>query len=140
MQNGLFDTIVLGYDGSEHSKKAVGLARALARAHDATIVVVHAFPHVPRVIVPSRDDSYEIHDAHALAEGLAQQLKLEGLRAEADVLEGPAAEAILNAADAHHADLIIVGSRGLGQFKGLLIGSQSNRVVQYATVPVLVAR
>ncbi len=140
MRNGLFNTIVLGYDGSEHSKKAVDIARALARAHDAKIVVVHAFPHVPRVVVPSRDDSYDIHDAHALTEGLTQQLKLEGLQAESDVLEGPAAEAILNAADAHHADLIIVGSRGLGQFKGLVIGSQSNRVVQYASVPVLVAR
>ncbi|MBU2601442.1 MAG: universal stress protein [Actinobacteria bacterium] len=140
MQSGLFNTIVLGYDGSEHSEKAVDLARALAKAHNSRIVIVHAFPHVSRIVTPSQDDAHEIHDAHELAGKLAQRLKAEGLRAEPDVLEGPAAEAILNAAEAHKADLIIVGSRGLGQFKGLVIGSQSNRVVHYAKVPVLVAR
>ena len=63
-----------------------------------------------------------------------------GISAETDVLEGPPAEALLNAAEAHEADLIVVGSRGFGQFKGLLLGSTSDHVVHYATIPVLVAR
>lgn len=132
--------MVLGYDGSAHSEKAVALAASVARKFGSTVVVVHAFPHFPRVTTPTRADSREIHEARDLAAAVVDRLRATGVEAEPDVLEGPAAEAILNAADAHEADLIVVGSRGLGQFGGLLLGSTSDRVVHYATVPVLVAR
>lgn len=132
--------IVLGYDGSEHSEKALALATSLARQYGASVVVVHAFPRFPRVTTPTSEDSREIHDASKLAESVVKRLRAAGVEAEPDVLEGPAAEAILKAAEAHRADLIVVGSRGLGQFRGLLLGSQSDRVLHYAKVPVLVAR
>ncbi len=134
-----FRRIVLGYDGSEHSEKALALATSLARAYGGTVVVVHAFPHLPLLMDPSREDSREIHDARDLVDTIVERLKAQGVDAEPDVLEGPAAEAILNAADAHQADLIVVGSRGLGQVGGLLLGSTSDRVVHDAAVPVLVA-
>ena len=90
--------------------------------------------------VPSDDDVRDIHDSVTLAERLVAELTRDGLSAETDVLEGPAADAIINAADARKADLIVMGSRGFGQFTGLLLGSVSDRVVHYSTVPVLVAR
>jgi nucleotide-binding universal stress UspA family protein len=134
------ETILLGYDGSEGSRKAVDMAAELARTCQASIVVVSAFHHMPRVAQPKSDDFNDIHEARRLADALVQELALMGISAEADVLEGPPAEAILNAAEARQADLIVVGSRGFGQFKGLLLGSTSDRVVQHATIPVLVAR
>ncbi|MHB8868174.1 MAG: universal stress protein [Thermoleophilia bacterium] len=132
--------IVLGYDGSEHSEKALALAASLAHAYGGTVVVVHAFPHLPLVRDPSREDSREIHEGRDLVDTIVTRLEAQGVDAEPDVLEGPAAEAILNAADAHHADLIVMGSRGLGQVGSLLLGSTSTRVLHDAPVPVLVAR
>jgi len=135
-----FKTILLGYDGSEGSRKAVDMAAELARTCQASIIVVSAFHHMPRVAQPKSDDFKEIHEARALADDLVKELGQMGISAETDVLEGPPADALLNAAQAHAADIIVVGSRGFGQFKGLLLGSTSDRVVQHATIPVLVAR
>lgn len=131
--------ILLGYDGSESSENAADLARSLAHAYGASIILVHAYPRLPRITQPSMDDVQEIHEAREFVEGLVKRLTDDELEVLPDVLEGPPAEAILNAAEAHDADLIIVGRRGLGKFSGLLLGSTSDRVLQDATVPVLVA-
>lgn len=73
---------------------------------------------------------------------VAQALALLGElpRLETDVLEGPAAEAILRVAEVRKVDLIVMGTRGLGQLKGLLLGSQSQKVLAHAPCPVLLAR
>jgi len=131
--------ILVGYDGSESSERAVTLACSLARKYGAAITVVHAFPHLPRLSAPSQDDTREIHAARRFVEVLVKRLSHEEVEVVPDVLEGPAADAILNAAKAHDVDLIVIGRRGLGKFSGLLLGSTSDRVLHYATVPVLVA-
>ena len=135
-------TIVLAYDGSEGAENAVAFTRSLAAKYDAHILVVVAFPHELHLgaTVSSDVDARNIHESVTLAERLVSELTRDGLSAESDVLEGPPADAILNAAQAHKADLIVMGSRGFGQFTGLLLGSVSDRVVHYSTVPVLVAR
>jgi nucleotide-binding universal stress UspA family protein len=50
------------------------------------------------------------------------------------------AQGILDAAEEHRVDLIVMGSRGRGTFANLLLGSTSERVLRYAKVPVLIAR
>jgi len=140
MASATFRTIILAYDGSEGSLNALEHAKTLARRFEAAIVIVTAFPQFPRLAAPSKEDVEGIHEARALAEDLAAALGREGFRAESDVLEGPAADAIINAADAREADLIVMGSRGHGQFTGLLLGSVSDRVVHYAKTPVLIVR
>jgi nucleotide-binding universal stress UspA family protein len=52
--------------------------------------------------------------------------------------EGPEAESILKVAESCKADLIVMGSRGFGAVKGLLVGSVSRKVIHYATCPVMV--
>jgi nucleotide-binding universal stress UspA family protein len=135
-------TIVLAYDGSEGAEKAVALTRSLAAKYRAHVVVVVAFHHVSHMgsAIPTSNDIRDIHDSVTLAEALVAELTREGLSAESDVLEGPPADAIINVATTREADLIVMGSRGFGQFTGLLLGSVSDRVVHYSTVPVLVAR
>jgi nucleotide-binding universal stress UspA family protein len=56
------------------------------------------------------------------------------------VLEGPPAEAILRVAETRACDLIVVGSRGLGELKAVLLGSVSERVLHHSTVPVLIVK
>ena len=54
--------------------------------------------------------------------------------------QGDPAGEIINAAEEHNADLIIMGSRGLGQVGGLILGSVSERVLHGAYGPVLIVR
>ena len=67
---------------------------------------------------------------------------LAGLKApvETVVRQGAPADEILQAAEELHADLIIMGSRGWGQLKAMLLGSISEHVLHHATCPVLIAR
>ncbi len=67
-------------------------------------------------------------------------LRRVGIDVEPEVLEGPGPKAILNVAETRDADLIVVGSRGLGAVRGLLLGSVSERVIRLAKCPVLVVR
>jgi nucleotide-binding universal stress UspA family protein len=55
-------------------------------------------------------------------------------------LEGDAAEMIIESAKTHNSDVIVMGSRGLGRFTGLLLGSTSQKVVSHAPCPVLIVR
>ena len=57
-----------------------------------------------------------------------------------DLLEGSPAETILDVANTRKSDLIVIGSRGLGRLTGVLLGSQSQKVVQHAPCPVLIVR
>ena len=79
---------------------------------------------------------------------IAHDLRSEALEAvgqvpcslETEQLEGPVAEAVLTAVEARPVDLIVMGARGLGRLRGLLLGSQSQKVVAHAPCPVLVVK
>lgn len=133
-------TIVLGYDGTNGSRRAAVVAARLARALEARIVVTTAFPHYPRIKEPDEKDAVEIEKARETAAEMVAALQERGIQAESDELEGPAGEAIVNSAAAHEAGLIVVGSRGHGELAGLLLGSISEYVAHHAQTPVLIAR
>jgi nucleotide-binding universal stress UspA family protein len=136
-------TIIVGYDGSEGAERAVELAQEVAQIRKATVVVLTAFPHLSRVIegaVESDEVSHDIEQAGEEAASAVARLQAAGVNAVPDVAEGPAAHALLEAAESRGADLIIVGSRGHNRLANLLLGSTSEDVVRRATVPVLVAR
>jgi nucleotide-binding universal stress UspA family protein len=79
------------------------------------------------------------HAANQLDQVLREAGALDAITVERTVVsdEHPSAALIRLAADA---DLLVVGSRGFGGFKGLLLGSVSQQCVQHATCPVLVVR
>jgi len=75
----------------------------------------------------------------ALSPSLAA-LRAKGIEAAPEIRRGNPAEEILDAAARHHADLIVMGARGLTGLHGLMVGSVTQRAVRYGTTSVLVAR
>jgi nucleotide-binding universal stress UspA family protein len=128
----VFRKILVGYDGSDGSEKAVALAIELATKYDSTIVVCHAFGHLPLTSKPS--------DVRRLINPVIERLAALGIATQVSMPGALPAQGILDAADEHKADLIILGSRGRGTFANLLLGSTSERVLRYAKVSVLIAR
>lgn len=68
------------------------------------------------------------------------RLEAEGLNATVELLQGSPAEIILNYAKEQDADVIVIGSRGLGGIREFVLGSVSHNVVQSARIPVLVVK
>jgi nucleotide-binding universal stress UspA family protein len=139
----MFKNILLAVDGSEHAIRAAHIAAELARCHKAALRLVAAYDPVPPYL---GEPNFQIILDAQLQEAdknIAKTLKILGEipgEVNSEVLQGPPAEAILDVAKTRECDLIVMGSRGLGQFAGLLLGSQSQKVVQHANCPVLIVK
>lgn len=136
----MFRTILVGVDGSPQSTAALETAIDLAERYQAKLGIIHAFPPVSDLL---GNPFYEQLLAARMSNGeqiLEAARSLIGDRAavETQLLEGPPADAIMRVAETEHYDLIVVGSRGQGQLRGLLLGSVSSAVAQRAPCPVLV--
>jgi nucleotide-binding universal stress UspA family protein len=140
------ETIVVGVDGSQCSLAALRFAVREARVRRARLRVVHAWA-VPPVSTyheaehAIRTDFDRMHDeAKDWLDGIVE----EALGAEPDVevekalVEGPPAAALVAAAK--DAALLVVGSRGLGGFKALLLGSVGQHCAHHATCPIVIVR
>lgn len=137
--------VVVGVDGSEVSLKAVEWAAAEAVARHCRLRVVHAFIW-PLLRVPVGPSTYGPPDAGLRAD--AQRIVDEAvLRAEelapgidvAGVMPVGAPVPVL-LSEIEHARLVVLGSRGLGGFSGLLVGSTGVQVAAHAPCPVIVVR
>jgi len=132
--------IVVGYDGSEHSKRALDHAAALGR-QGAKVTVVTAVPvevHGPRSM-GALNESELAAQREVLDAGVAH-LKDQGVEARGVEGEGEPADVILEAAREAGANLVVVGTRGLNAAERLLLGSVSTKVVHHAHCDVLVIR
>jgi nucleotide-binding universal stress UspA family protein len=129
--------IVVGVDGSAGSRRAVRRAADEARAHGASLEVVTAWNMLDQVTATEFDPNYGEGRARAdLQEIVAAELGDDGPPASLRIENDLPARALLSAAEG--AWLLVVGSRGLGGFKGLLLGSVSQQVAHHAPCPVLI--
>ncbi len=140
----MYNHILLGVDGSEHALHAAKTAGDLARSVKSKILrIVVAFEAVPPYLgEPNLQTaiSARMKDAEmVLHKALEVVGKIPG-KVHTEILEGSPAEAILDVAKTRKNDLIVMGSRGRGRLTGLLLGSQSQKVVQHAPCPVLIVR
>jgi nucleotide-binding universal stress UspA family protein len=140
----MFKSIVLGVDGSEHALKAAKAAGNIARAMNTeNIWVVVAFEPIPSYLgQPNRQNviSSRVKEAEEILHKAADAIGKVSGEIRQEMLEGSPAEEILNVAAVRKSDLIIMGSRGLGRLAGLVLGSQSQKVVSHAHCPVLIVR
>ncbi|MHB8642228.1 MAG: universal stress protein [Gaiellaceae bacterium] len=135
--------IVVGVDGSEGSQRALEFAVREAKQRGAGLRVVMTWEEPTMVFaggfvppVPS-DAEYEKGAQQVLDRALeAANGQLDGIHVEKLVRKGHAADVLVD--ESENADLLVVGSRGLGGFKGMLLGSVSRQCTQHAHCPVTV--
>ena len=139
--------IVVGVDGSVESRAALHFAVEEAGLRSADVRVVHAWWFVPELeprTTPLEADWQTLRDKEAarfIEEFVANALGRVpvGVHVSVVPVQGvTAAAALLEAAEG--ADLLVVGSRGLGGFAGLLLGSVSQQCVHHAPCPVVIVR
>ena len=137
--------IVIATDGSAPATEAVDVGLELAREQGAEVTFVHvtepddyvASRLGPGHAVPHHEPIDASETALAAAEEAAKEA---GVSYALERISGEAVDTIVAVADAKNADLIVVGSRGLGPVKAALLGSVSRGVLDDARRPVLIVK
>jgi nucleotide-binding universal stress UspA family protein len=131
--------IVVGLDGSEHARRAASWAASLASDLDADVVGLHALGLLHQTatgIVAS--DTHRDEIAEELDVSWCAPFRDAAVRYRAELREGSPVTSLLELADEVDADLVVVGSRGIGGFPGLQLGSTSTQVAEHARKPVVI--
>jgi len=147
----MFKTILVPSDGSGFSNKAVATAARLAHALQAKLLVLHvrspiesphhteggALTHLGgKVIMQETED-----EERKLLDTAVKLAAADGAVAEVAFVAGYAPyDAIIRIAREQHCDLIVMASHGRRGLSGLLIGSETQKVLTHTTIPVLVVR
>jgi len=129
-------------DGSEHSKKALELACDLADKYDAQLHLLHV------ILAPEAKHTLVLGGATVTVDAPKEEIEQAGRKAidaakaiaaehgrkdvETGVLGGPTAQRILEYSKDNEIDMIVMGSRGLSDISGLLVGSVSHKVSHLA--------
>jgi nucleotide-binding universal stress UspA family protein len=134
------DRILVAVDGSDNSLAAVEWVTGLAAATGAEVVAVHALGLLDRLDggeqVPSQANRDEI--TRRFEDDWCAPLDAAGVRSRRIVRDGNPVSVVLVAADDEDVDLIVLGSRGLGGYPELLLGSTSTQVAQHSSRPVTI--
>jgi nucleotide-binding universal stress UspA family protein len=148
-----FKRILLAVDGSENSERASRVAVSLAEKNKAYLVILNVVPGIKYYFgmgsrVPLPQTTYEqlmeaaTQTAREIVDRHASKARNQGVRVRGKVLSatGTVVQEIVDFASQERADLIVLGTRGLGGFKRMLMGSVSSGVVSHAHCSVLVIK
>ncbi|WP_261305351.1 universal stress protein [Paenibacillus andongensis] len=142
----LYSKIVVAYDGSEASDKALDSALKLAKLnHFSKLDIIHIF-NLPTYVLGSSvvippiviENNYLDYSEQVI--GKIKEKTTDYSNVHIEVRSGSITKEILKYADEIQADLIIVGSRGLSSIGEFVLGSVSHNIVQHAKLPVLVVK
>jgi nucleotide-binding universal stress UspA family protein len=143
---GVFKSILVGYDGSDNSARALDRAIELAKQSDAKLRVAVVLDNLryssyPRPGLYRAFNEEATLNAKKLAGSARDRARAAGLEEAVSVDEqGQPADRLLSLAMEYESDLIVVGRRGITCLKRFFMGSVSRAVVNYATCDVLVVR
>lgn len=145
----MYESILVGTDGSETAREAVRQAIDLATAVGARLQIVSAYEpvsehrlrseraEVPQdvqwMVTPREEVDETLQEASEVAEAA-------GLAVDTFARQGDPADAILDVAEEQGSDLIVVGNKGMTGAKRFLLGSVPNKVSHHAPCSVLIIR
>jgi nucleotide-binding universal stress UspA family protein len=135
--------IAVGVDFSAHGLEAVRWARDVADAIDGEVALLHVVPHpITESMMPTEWPSVLEGLASAARSRLEQLIVSEGLKSSTTVhvMDGPIGKMLCNATAEANAVVLVVGCRGQGRLRGMMLGSASQYCLRYSPVPVLTVR
>lgn len=145
----MYKKILVPVDGSEKAAKAALHAAELAAKMESEITLIHVVPPLPPYVNTSPDrfgniqqaimEEFQKHGQEVLDQ-VRSDLAGYKLKIKTQIAVGQPADEILRNVKEQGFDLLVMGSRGLGEIKGYLMGSVSNRVTRHAACPVLIVR
>jgi nucleotide-binding universal stress UspA family protein len=137
--------MVVATDGSDTAKQVVREAGHLAQSVGARVHVVTAYTPVRSARVAggraANPESWHVpadSRADAILDDACAELRLAGVEAETHARTGNPADVILDVAEEIGADLVVVGSKGLGDARRHLLGNVPNKVSHHANCSVLI--
>jgi len=140
---GSYQSLLVPYDGSEFSKKALRRAGEMAKADGGQVTVLYVIPRYEEMMEFYRSDSIK-KSLHAEAEKILGEAKKIadglGISVRTEVREGHASDEIVAAAQKFENDLIAMGTYGWKGVNNAIMGSTTNRVIAHASCPILVVK
>lgn len=138
-----FKKILNPVDGSDHSMRSTKYAVKLAKQFNSRIILMHCHARFP-VVLSEPYFQNAINEIMKSSEELVSPyeslLEQEGIDYEVRILEGGPGDNITTVARIEKIDLIVMGSRGVSDFEGLLLGSVAHQVLHKADCPVFIAK
>jgi nucleotide-binding universal stress UspA family protein len=141
-------SVVVGIDGSEASREALRWAADEAKLRGAALRVVHSWsrpyavsgpnPQSHRPAVDEEDTERRLAEDLVDRELAATGVEATGVRIEPELVEGPPARTLIDAAQ--HADLLVIGSGRRGKLADIPLGRIGRECVQHSPCPVVIVR
>jgi len=140
----MYEKILLATDGSENAIRAASEALRLAKVFSSQVILAHIFSNPPAQSRMAKAN-FDVHsileeDAKTAIKDTIDLFEAESLSYTLKVAMGDPAAEIIDIAGKENADLVIIGSRGLGAIKGVVIGSVSQKVASRVTCPILIVK
>jgi nucleotide-binding universal stress UspA family protein len=132
-------------DGSENSYRALDAALFLSEKLGSDITVLHVMEEVPITHIESQKllrellENYKKENEEILSK-CSEIARKKGLTINTILLQGNPASIILDFSKKEKYDIVIMGSRGMGKFKELILGSVSTKIVHHSPCGVLLIR
>jgi nucleotide-binding universal stress UspA family protein len=136
--------IIVGVDGSEPAQRAARRAFAMASRLGDSVTLVHVLPpppifSEPAVVLNIAELERRIYESgKAALEKVETEGRAAGVQVDSQLLSGPAAEVIAEAAKAEDVDFVIVGSRGRTLVGSILLGGTAHRLAHICKKPVMI--
>jgi len=141
----LFSKILVPVDGSDISYRALDSALFLSERLASKITAIHVIEKVPTVYIQSQkvlDELLETHknESQKILDECSSIATKKGIAINTTLLEGNPASTILEFSQMEKYEVIIIGSRGMGHFKELILGSVSSKILHHSLCSVLLIR
>lgn len=141
----MFSKVLVAVDGSNNSFRALDAALLLSEKLDAKVTVIYVIEVAPVVHIQSekllRDlvGAYEKEGQHIISK-CSEIATKRGLSINSKLLSGDPSSIILDICEKDKHDIVIMGSRGMGKFKELVLGSVSSKVIHHSSCAVMIIR
>ena len=141
----MFANILVPVDGSDNSYRALDAALLLSEKLGSNITVIHVMEEFPITHIGSEKLLSEVLEAYKkenqdILSKCSEIATQKGLTIKTVLIQGNPASVILDYSKKENFDLLIMGSRGLGKFKELILGSVSGKIVHHSPCAVMLIR